>query len=256
MPVLIGTSGWQYRHWRDPSIRPTCRSASGLSTTPRGSPRWRATRPSTGCPPAETFEQWRARTPDGFVMAVKASRYLTHVRRLRDPAEPVRRMLDAFAGLGEQARPRCCSSSARDAGRPGCGVVPADRPAGSRRRPRRGGAARRLLVDRRRPRRPHRARRGAVLGRPRRSRATPLWRTADWGYLRFHEGDGDPWPRYTEDRAAHWADRHRRRLARRRPGATRTSTTTRRRRRARRRDLRRGYGARRPAGRWLSGHVR
>jgi len=23
----------------------------------------------------------------------------------------------------------------------------------------------------------------------------PLWRTADWGYLRFHEGDGDPWPR-------------------------------------------------------------
>ncbi len=37
--------------------------------------------------------------------------------------------------------------------------------------------------------------------------ATPLWRTADWGYLRFHEGDADPWPRYTEGRLKDWADR-------------------------------------------------
>ena len=29
-------------------------------------------------------------------------------------------------------------------------------------------------------------------GRP----VTPLWRTADWGYLRFHEGAARPWPRY------------------------------------------------------------
>ena len=35
-------------------------------------------------------------------MTVKASRYLTHVRRLRDPAEPVRRLLDAAAGLGDR----------------------------------------------------------------------------------------------------------------------------------------------------------
>ncbi len=36
---------------------------------------------------------------------------------------------------------------------------------------------------------------------------TPLWRTADWGYLRFHEGDGAPWPRYRESSLQSWADR-------------------------------------------------
>jgi uncharacterized protein YecE (DUF72 family) len=42
-------------------------------------------------------------------------------------------------------------------------------------------------------------RRGAAL--------TPLWRTADWGYLRFHEGDGSPWPRYRESSLDAWAER-------------------------------------------------
>jgi uncharacterized protein YecE (DUF72 family) len=36
---------------------------------------------------------------------------------------------------------------------------------------------------------------------------TPLWRTADWGYLRFHEGTADPWPRYTDQALQTWADR-------------------------------------------------
>ena len=53
---------------------------------------------ATGC-------RWRERTPDNFVMAVKASRYLTHVRRLRDPAEPVARLLGAAAGLGPKLGP-------------------------------------------------------------------------------------------------------------------------------------------------------
>ena len=38
-------------------------------------------------------------------MAVKASRYLTHIRRLRDPAEPVARLLAACAGLGDRLGP-------------------------------------------------------------------------------------------------------------------------------------------------------
>ena len=38
-------------------------------------------------------------------MAVKASRYLTHIRRLREPAEPVGRLLAALAGLGDRLGP-------------------------------------------------------------------------------------------------------------------------------------------------------
>jgi uncharacterized protein YecE (DUF72 family) len=40
-------------------------------------------------PERDTFVTWRERTPGDFLLAVKMSRYLTHVRRLRDPADPV-----------------------------------------------------------------------------------------------------------------------------------------------------------------------
>ena len=39
------------------------------------------------------------------------------------------------------------------------------------------------------------------------SAVTPLWRTADWGYLRLHEGDGAPWPSYREATLGTWAER-------------------------------------------------
>ncbi len=105
MPVLVGTSGWQYSDWRGVLYPP------GLSQR-----RWLehyagryATVENNGSfyrlPKAETFADWRARTPDGFVMAVKASRYLTHVRRLQDPAEPVERLMRAAAGLGNRLGP-------------------------------------------------------------------------------------------------------------------------------------------------------
>src|SRR6516165_4333116 len=35
---------------------------------------------------------------------------------------------------------------------------------------------------------------------------TPLWRTAGWGYMRFHEGSAEPWPRYGERALASWAE--------------------------------------------------
>jgi uncharacterized protein YecE (DUF72 family) len=56
-------------------------------------------------PAEQTFAGWQARTPGDFVMAVKASRYLTHVRKLRDPEEPVARLLGAAAALGPKLGP-------------------------------------------------------------------------------------------------------------------------------------------------------
>ena len=41
------------------------------------------------------------------------------------------------------------------------------------------------------------------LGRP----VTPLWRTAGWGYLRFHQGAAQPWPRYGQRALRSWLDR-------------------------------------------------
>jgi uncharacterized protein YecE (DUF72 family) len=56
-------------------------------------------------PERDTFVTWRERTPGDFLLAVKMSRYLTHVRRLRDPAEPVARFLERAGGLGDRLGP-------------------------------------------------------------------------------------------------------------------------------------------------------
>ena len=105
MPMRIGTSGWQYRDWRGglyppgvPQRRWLEHYAERYATVENNNSFYRL-------PARETFESWRERTPDDFVMAVKASRYLTHVRRLRDPAEPVARLLGAAAGLGRKLGP-------------------------------------------------------------------------------------------------------------------------------------------------------
>jgi uncharacterized protein YecE (DUF72 family) len=56
-------------------------------------------------PDEATFAAWRQGTPRGFVMAVKASRYLTHLKRLRDPVEPLQRLFERAAALGPRLGP-------------------------------------------------------------------------------------------------------------------------------------------------------
>jgi uncharacterized protein YecE (DUF72 family) len=168
-------------------------------------------------PPRETFQSWRERTPDDFVMAVKASRYLTHVRRLRDPAEPVARLLGAAAGLGAKLGPvllqlpptlqadanalDACLQEFRTAaaalGEPGL------------------EQRLRLAVEPRHEswwteetRQVLAAHDAALCWADRRGRPiTPLWRTATWGYLRFHEGTAQPRPRYGQQALRSWVSR-------------------------------------------------
>ena len=213
MPVLVGTSGWQYRDWRGgfypaglPQRRWLEHYASEYLTVENNASFYRL-------PSRDTFAAWRSRTPDGFVMAVKASRYLTHIRRLRDPAEPVSRLLRAAAGLGPRLGPvllqlpptlaadpglldACLAEFATTAGDAGTGPV-------------------RVAVEPRHPswwceevRQVLTARQAALcwadrLGHP----VAPLWRTANWGYLRFHEGAAQPWPCYGPQALRTWAAR-------------------------------------------------
>jgi hypothetical protein len=101
----IGTSGWQYRDWRGPfypSGEPIRRwlsfYATVFSTVEVNNTFYRL-------PPRSTFEHWREGTPSGFTIATKASRFLTHVRRLREPQDPVDRMLTRLAALGTRRGP-------------------------------------------------------------------------------------------------------------------------------------------------------
>ncbi|MGW4275434.1 DUF72 domain-containing protein, partial [Streptomyces seoulensis] len=105
MTLFVGTSGWQYRDWRGVLYPRGCPTrlwleeyAAAFATVELNNAFYRL-------PERETFASWRARVPADFVIAVKASRFLTHVKRLREPAEPVRRLMSRAAGLGGRLGP-------------------------------------------------------------------------------------------------------------------------------------------------------
>jgi uncharacterized protein YecE (DUF72 family) len=56
-------------------------------------------------PSAETFASWRTQVPRGFLFSVKASRFLTHIKRLREPHEPLERLLSHARPLGPTLGP-------------------------------------------------------------------------------------------------------------------------------------------------------
>ncbi len=91
--VRIGCSGWIYQHWRGlfyPQDLPARRwfefYASEFDTVEINNSFYRL-------PKAETFEAWRDQAPPGFCYAVKANRYLTQAKKLKDCAEPLARMM-------------------------------------------------------------------------------------------------------------------------------------------------------------------
>jgi uncharacterized protein YecE (DUF72 family) len=203
--LLVGTSGWQYRDWRGrfyPDGLPQRlwleHYASQFGTVEVNNAFYRL-------PERETFAQWRARTPDDFCVAVKMSRYLTHIRRLTGPAEPVARFLGRAEALGDRLGPVLLQLPPNlranvDALTETLRQFPRDVRVAVEPRHRswwsdavrdaleRAGAAL-CWADR--------------LGRP----LTPLWRTAGFGYLRMHEGGAQPRPRYGRAALASWLDR-------------------------------------------------
>ena len=103
--IRIGCSGWQYKHWRGdfyPSPLPVARwldrYAQAFDTVELNNSFYRL-------PPPETFTRWLERTPEGFLFAVKASRYLTHLKKLKDPVDPLHRFFESARQLGPKLGP-------------------------------------------------------------------------------------------------------------------------------------------------------
>jgi uncharacterized protein YecE (DUF72 family) len=205
--LWIGTSGWQYRHWRGllyPAGLPSARwfdlYAEHFATVELNVTFYRQPRPSV-------FEGWARRAPDDFLFAVKASRFLTHIRRLREPRDSVDRLMEGADRLGPHLGPiliqlppnleveveRLAETLA--AFPPGVRVAVEPRHRSWFCEPvrdllREHGAAL-CWADRRGPRTP----------------ADPTWATADWGYVRFHAGRASPRGCYGVDALAGWLER-------------------------------------------------
>ena len=154
-------------------------------------------------PRETTFDRWREESPPGFLFAVKASRYITHIRRMRQPRESVELLWSRAARLGEKLGPILFQFPPRFPADPELlreflGVLPAGMKAAFEFREAswwrddvydlldRAGAAW-VLADR------------------------PGWRvpsvvTGGWTYLRFHWGRATH-PAYSPEKLRRWADR-------------------------------------------------
>ncbi|HSE57247.1 MAG TPA: DUF72 domain-containing protein [Nitrospiraceae bacterium] len=103
--VRIGTSGWHYKHWRGP-FYPENLSATRMLA-------WYVERFDTveinnsfyRLPALETFTAWRDATPAGFCFAVKASRYMTHRKKLHEPEAALERFMPPVEALDGKLGP-------------------------------------------------------------------------------------------------------------------------------------------------------
>jgi uncharacterized protein YecE (DUF72 family) len=202
--LWIGTSGWQYDDWADgfyagvPRKRWLEHYAAHFSTVEVNATFYRL-------PEAKTFDQWRDRTPDDFVFAVKMSRYLTHVKRLREPKNSVGIFFDRAIRLGPKLGPVLLQlpptlKAAPDDLAAVFDQIPVDVRVVVEPRHESWFSAdvRALLTER-----------GAALcladvaSRP----VTPLWRTAPWTFLRLHSGRASPHPCYGRTALQSWSRR-------------------------------------------------
>jgi len=103
--VLIGTSGWHYRHWLGP-FYPADLPASKMLEFYLG--RFNTVEINNSfyrLPTPETFTTWRKSTPKDFMFAVKASRFITHNKKLKDPEEPIERLFASVDALKSKRGP-------------------------------------------------------------------------------------------------------------------------------------------------------
>jgi uncharacterized protein YecE (DUF72 family) len=203
MPAWIGTSGWHYPHWRGGLYPAKLPSGAWLGYYGKRFCTTEINNAFYRLPERSTFETWAAAVPDDFVFAVKASRYLTHVRRLREPSEPVTRLIERAAGLGPKLGPILLQLppnlqidlDALDA------VLRAF-PAGTKVAVEFRHASwfvppTRALLE---------AHGSAWCLTDRGGRKSAAWRTADWGYLRLHGGLGSPPSCYGRSALRSWAE--------------------------------------------------
>jgi uncharacterized protein YecE (DUF72 family) len=103
--VRIGTSGWEYAHWRGRFYPRDLARDRWLEYYAEHHETVELNNSFYRLPEAAAFAGWARRVPHGFMMAVKASRYLTHLKRLRDPRDPLERLWTRARRLGNHLGP-------------------------------------------------------------------------------------------------------------------------------------------------------
>ena len=201
--VRIGTSGWNYKHWRNIFYPPGLPASRWLEYYVEHFDTVEINYSFYRLPTAENFAAWRERVPPGFLFAVKGNRFITHLKRLTDPGEPLGRFFERARALGPTTGPILwqlppnfhCDVERLEAF---LVALPTDclhafefRHDSWYCEPVYAALA---------------AHDAALCLADRGGGTTPLVRPASWTYVRFHGGLGDGWA-YTDEQLRAWAER-------------------------------------------------
>ena len=202
--LRIGTSGWHYRDWRGAFYPKDLATDGWLRYYARRFDTVEINNSFYRLPDTAQFAEWQQQTPDDFVFSVKASRFLTHYKRLRAPEEPVARLLDHASGLGAKLGPVLLQLPPN---------LPCDVPRLAAVLDEFAGRARVACEFR------HAswfcdevygtlaAHDAALCLTDRLGHKGPVVRTASWTVLRLHEGTASPSPSYGDRALRSWAER-------------------------------------------------
>jgi len=97
--IHIGTSGWHYDHWIGPFYPEDLAKEDFLKFYAERFHTVEINNSFYQLPGKKTLETWKNTVSSSFVFCVKASRYITHMKKLKDPKEPVSKFLDQMQAL-------------------------------------------------------------------------------------------------------------------------------------------------------------
>jgi uncharacterized protein YecE (DUF72 family) len=103
--VRIGTSGWHYKHWCGPFYDERMPASKMLPFYYNRFDTVEINNSFYRLPTSDAFRCWRESTPRGFCFAVKASRFITHMKKLKDPENALENFLPRAEELKEKLGP-------------------------------------------------------------------------------------------------------------------------------------------------------
>ncbi|HZS02566.1 MAG TPA: DUF72 domain-containing protein [Chloroflexota bacterium] len=202
-PLRIGTSGWNYKHWRGifyPRDLPAARwldfYCQHFDTVEINYSFYRL-------PSRDNFAAWAEQAPPGFLFAVKGNRFITHLKRLREPDEPLGRFFERASALGPTFGPVLWQLPPQfhcDVDRLRAFLAALPRDCQHAFEFRHDSWFVQPVYD------ALAAHDAALCLADRGGGNSPLEITASWTYVRFHGGLGDGWA-YTDAQLCAWAER-------------------------------------------------
>ena len=103
--IHIGTSGWHYQHWKGPFYPEELSDKFLFKHYIKFFHTAEINNTFYQVPEQKTFAHWRDSAPDGFLFSIKASRYITHMKKLKDPDEPISNFISGVTALDEKLGP-------------------------------------------------------------------------------------------------------------------------------------------------------